>query len=119
MTRTQRDEEIQLRNQQLAEFDRKLQAARASESQYLNCQFLYNEARQLKLWFFDPQIKRWFTPEEFYNMYNKHPGNDKIFHRIQLKDPFDGIEAAHKQLENLSTRLLIFTRRVISYYWIK
>ena len=115
MGQSHRVEETEQRKERLAALERKLKIARANEPQYLTCEFIVSEARQLKLWMYDPQIKRWFTPDEFHTYYHAFPKEDKIFQRVQLRDPFDAIEAAHQQVENISHRLLLFTRKLLTY----
>lgn len=115
MGRSRHDEEVEARTKRREELKRKMVHAKANAPQRLTCEFLYIQAKKARLWVYDPQVKRWFTPEEFYTMYSKY-ANDQFYVRMQLRDPFDAIDAAHLQLEDLNNRLLQFTKKLFEYY---
>jgi len=102
-----------------AEFMQKLKQAQANQPQYITCKYLFDEAKKRSLWLFDPVVKRWFSPEEFYKLYNGYIKDDKIFQRVEIKHPVEGIMAGHKQMENLHMRVEAFAKRVIEYYFNK
>jgi len=110
------NESAESRKKELDEFQRKLKHAQASQPQYVTCKFLFDAAKKRNLWLFDPQTKRWFSPEEFFGLYNKYPVNDKIFQRVEIKDPVEGLQAGHQQLTSIQNRLEIFGKKVIEYY---
>ncbi|WP_214226193.1 hypothetical protein [Pedobacter sp. B4-66] len=77
---------------------------------------IVSEALKQKLWVFDRSIKRWFTPEEFLEMYERYDNLDtKWLERIEILDPVTGLEAADKQIESILFRKAIFTKRIIEY----
>lgn len=77
----------------------------------------YQEAIKNGHWIYDPQLKRWFTPEEFKDIEMNTSGVDpKRLERLQIRDPLQGIQAAHVQLQDLKDRMEIFTKRVLDYY---
>ena len=115
MGRSRRDEEVEERKKRREELARKMAFAKASAPHRVTCEFLFTEAKKTRQWVYDPQLKRWFTPEEFYIMYSKY-ANDSFYQRMQLRDPFDAIDAAHLQLDDLSNRLLQFTKKLVDYY---
>lgn len=78
---------------------------------------IYDEAVSKRLWIYDPEIKRWQTPEEFKkNEENITTGDLKRYSRLKVKDPKEGIEAAFVQIEDLKNRMEIFVKRVLEYY---
>ena len=82
-----------------------------------SCQSVAKKAKDYKLWIFDPEIKAWYTPEEFVALYERYVhGHDKIIQRMQLRDPYEGIEAAYHQMNSLQSRAKAFTLRVLEYY---
>jgi len=78
---------------------------------------IYNEAKSKNQWVYDPQIKRWMTPEEFKGFEERLSGGEPIrLARMQVKDPIEGIEAGYVQLQSLKERMEIFVKRVLEYY---
>jgi hypothetical protein len=74
------------------------------------------KARENKLWIYSPDNKTWYTPEEFVTVYERYHGQDKWVQSMQLRDPFEGIEAAYRQMDNLQSRAKVFTKRVLDYF---
>ena len=66
---------------------------------YLN---IYEEAKLKKHWIYDPQIKRWQTPEEFLELEKRYSGGetDRLT-RLQVRDPVEGINAGNQQIQEL------------------
>jgi len=63
---------------------------------------IYEQAKAAKQWIYDPEIKRWQTPEEFIELEKRISGGDpKRLERLQIKDPIEGINAAYEQLQSL------------------
>ncbi len=82
-----------------------------------SCHTLAKLAREQRLWVFDPEIKKWYTPEEFVMLYERYiTGHETLVQRMQLRDPFEGIEAAYHQMESLQSRAKAFTLRVLEYF---
>ena len=78
---------------------------------------IYEQAKAAKQWIYDPEIKRWQTPEEFIELEKRISGGDpKRLERLQIKDPIEGINAAFEQLQSLKDRMEVFVKRVIEYY---
>lgn len=78
---------------------------------------IYEKAKALKHWIYDPEIKRWQTPEEFLELEKRISGGEpKRLERLQIKDPMEGVNAAYEQLQSLKDRMELFVKRVIEYY---
>jgi hypothetical protein len=78
---------------------------------------IYEEAKLKKHWIYDPEIKRWQSPEEFLELVQRYSGDEtNRLGRLEIKDPMQGIEASYIQLQNLKERMEIFVKRVINYY---
>jgi hypothetical protein len=78
---------------------------------------IYNEAKSKNQWIYDPDIKRWFTPEEFLDLEQRISGGaPNRLARMQVKDPIEGIEASFIQMQSLKDRMEIFVKRVLEYY---
>jgi len=113
------EDSIETRAKRLADLQRRVKFAQANQPHYITCRFLTDEAKKLNLWLFDPQTKRWFSPEEFYGLYSNYPQNDKIFQRVEIKNPIEGLQAGHQQLTSIQNRLESFGKKVIEYYFKK
>ncbi|MDQ7949504.1 MAG: hypothetical protein REI93_11700, partial [Pedobacter sp.] len=51
-------------------------------------QKLFEEAKSKKHWIYDPQIKRWQSPEEFLELEKRYIGGEtERLSRLQIKDP--------------------------------
>ncbi len=74
------------------------------------------KAIENKLWVYSPEIKKWYTPEEFVALYERYAEPEKMIQNMQLRDPFEGIEAAYHQMKSLQSRAKAFTLRVLEYY---
>jgi hypothetical protein len=93
------------------------QLKKEERTNQFSCHVLAKMARENRLWVFDPEIKKWYTPEEFAAMYERYiTGQEALVQRIQLRDPFEGIEAAYHQMESLQSRAKAFTLRVLEYF---
>ncbi|WP_316797114.1 hypothetical protein [Pedobacter agri] len=78
---------------------------------------IYERAKAANHWIYDPEIKRWQTPEEFLELEKKITGGDpKRLERLQIKDPIEGINAAYEQMQSLKDRMEVFVKRVVEYY---
>jgi hypothetical protein len=78
---------------------------------------LYEEAKAKKHWIYDPEIKRWLSPEEFLELEKRISGGEpNRLSRLQVKDPLEGIEAGYMQMQDLKNRMEIFVKRVVEYY---
>ncbi|RZK72566.1 MAG: hypothetical protein EOO85_19000 [Pedobacter sp.] len=78
---------------------------------------IYEQAKAAKQWIYDPDIKRWQTPEEFLKLEKKITcGDPKRLERLQIKDPIEGVNAAYEQMQSLKDRMEVFVKRVIDYY---
>ena len=78
---------------------------------------IYQLALKNGHWIYDPDLKRWYDPEEFKGLEQKINGGDpKRLQRMQVRDPMQGIKAAHVQLQDLKDRMEIFIKRVVEYY---
>ena len=78
---------------------------------------IYERAVKQNLWIFDPEVKRWQSPEEFKARESGRSGGDpKRLERLQIRDPMEGVEAGYLQLQSLTSRMEIFAKRVLAYY---
>jgi hypothetical protein len=78
---------------------------------------IVKNALNTKMWLFDPSTKRWFTPEEFMEMYERYDNIDvKWINNIQTLDPNEGLEAADQQVQSILTRRTIFAKRITEYW---
>ncbi len=69
------------------------------------------------LWLFDPASKRWFSPEEFLEMYDRYDNLDVNWIKsIEIRDPYEGLEAADQQVQSIMGRRSVFEKRIIEYY---
>jgi len=83
----------------------------------VTCFTIYQEAKAANHWIYDPEIKRWQTPEEFLELEKRITGGEpKRLERLQIKDPMEGIDAAYEQLQSLKDRMEVFVKNVINYY---
>ncbi|KRT13830.1 hypothetical protein ASU31_22605 [Pedobacter ginsenosidimutans] len=83
----------------------------------VTCYAIYQQAKAAKHWIYDPEIKRWQTPEEFLELEKRISGGEsKRLERLQIKDPMMGIDAAYEQLQSLKDRMEVFVKKVIIYY---
>jgi len=78
---------------------------------------IYEKAKAAKQWIYDPEIKRWQTPEEFLELEKRISGGEpKRLERLQIKDPMEGVNAAYEQLQSLKDRMEVFVKKVVEYY---
>ncbi|ETZ21151.1 hypothetical protein [Pedobacter sp. V48] len=77
---------------------------------------IFNNALKQRLWVFEPSVKRWFSPEEFMEMYERYDNLDpKWIEKIEVRDPMEGLEAADTQVESILARKAILTKKIIDY----
>jgi hypothetical protein len=82
-----------------------------------SCQSLVREAQRQHFWLYDPDLKAWYSPEEFEDKFGRVvSGNEKWLARIQVRDPMEGIDAGYQRLQDLEIKLKDFTQKVIQYY---
>lgn len=73
-------------------------------------------AREKNMWLYDKSKKRWYTPEEFVDLCEFNPGADYVsLASIEVRNPLEGIEAAHRQIKNINDRLEMFTKKLMNY----
>ncbi|MBE9599805.1 hypothetical protein [Pedobacter sp. MC2016-24] len=78
---------------------------------------IVNDALKQKMWVFDPASKRWFTPGEFMEMYERYDKLDITWlDNIQVLDPIEGLEAADQLIQSIMTRRTALARRIIDYW---
>jgi hypothetical protein len=78
---------------------------------------IYKQALKEKMWVFDSTSKRWFTPEEFMEMYQRYDNLDvKWIKALEVRDPYDGLDAADQQLDSICERRFVFEKRIIEYW---
>jgi hypothetical protein len=77
---------------------------------------IVEEAKSKGVWIFDPQYKKWYSPEDFAHTFNYANANDDFLKRLQLRHPNEGIEAGFKRLADIHLRLQVFVKVVMEYY---
>ncbi len=78
---------------------------------------IYEAAVASNHWIYDPQLKRWQTPEEFLENEKRYAGGEPgRLSRLQVRDPMDGINASYVPLQDLKERMELFVKRVLEYY---
>lgn len=92
---------------------------------------IVKEAFAQRLWLFDKDNRRWFTPEEFLEVYQKKQMNNyevaTLNKNLVIRDPRDGNTAYHKEIERRTERYQqeieelrikgeAFLNKVIEYY---
>jgi hypothetical protein len=78
---------------------------------------LFKQAVANDMWLFDPASKRWFNPDEFMDMYDRYDNLDvKWIKNIEVRDPYEGLDAADQQVQSIMGRRSIFEKRIIEYY---
>jgi len=78
---------------------------------------IVNDALKQKMWVFDPASKRWFTPGEFMEVYERYDKLDIAWlDNIQVLDPIEGLEAADQLIQSIMARRTALARRIIDYW---
>ncbi|MES2826703.1 MAG: hypothetical protein V4687_01045 [Bacteroidota bacterium] len=78
---------------------------------------IYKKALAERLWIFDPSIKRWHTPEDFWENYQRYDNLEREWiDALQIMDPEEGLKAADQQIESIISRKAIFAKRIIDYW---
>lgn len=78
---------------------------------------IVNDALKQKMWVFDPASKRWFTPGEFMEMYERYDKLDITWlDNIQVLDPVEGLEAADQLIQSIMTRRTALAKRIVDYW---
>jgi len=81
---------------------------------------LVDEAIYQNKWLFDPVIKRWHTPEDYFELRkNTLFDGSKDLDKIQIRDPMDGVMAADQIIEDTMSRKKILVQRIAEYYQAK
>jgi hypothetical protein len=75
------------------------------------------EATQRGLWIYEPNYKRWYTPEDFLHVFGHVKSYDaELYKKMQIRNPIEGINAGFKQIDDVYARLKVFSERVAKYY---
>ena len=75
-----------------------------------------DEAKSKGMWLFDPQYKRWYSPEDFKHTFNYASCSDELLNRLQIKHPSEGIQAGFKRLAEVQGKLQGLIKTVMEYY---
>lgn len=77
---------------------------------------LAEEARRRRLWLYDPQYKRWYSPDDFVKSFGQSMQNhDSYFDSIQIKDPIEAILQGQKAIKDLQNKVHALTERVLEH----
>lgn len=69
------------------------------------------------MWLWDTKFRRWLTPEEFYDLYERHETlNQDWLDSIEIRDPQEGLDAADQQVESIICRRKLFEKRILEYF---
>jgi hypothetical protein len=57
------------------------------------CSEIVKEAKNKGLWIYDPDYKKWYTPEDFQRLFGNTYDRefDHLFKRLQIRHPSEGI----------------------------
>lgn len=71
-----------------------------------------------KYWIYQPQGKRWWTPEEFAAAYSTGTSTlpEDWMERYKIMNPQKGIAAANIMVKEVDDRRAAFIQRVLDYY---
>jgi len=70
-----------------------------------------------RMWIYDPSSKRWYSPEEFMDMYERYDNLDvKWINGLEVMDASEGLQAADDYIESMLTRRKAFEQRIIEYW---
>lgn len=75
-----------------------------------------DEAKSKGLWIYDPSYKKWYSPEDFKHIFHYANASDEFLKGLQLRLPFEGIQAGFQRLMCLHNKLQAFINLVINYY---
>jgi len=82
-----------------------------------NCREIVNEAKSKGLWIYDPSYKKWYTPEDFLHIFGNYvEAKDNLLKRLQIRHPYEGIQAGFQRLLEINNKLQAFTQSVMEYY---
>jgi hypothetical protein len=66
---------------------------------------------------FDPSSERWFTPEEFMELYQRYENLEvKWMKALEIGDPYNRLAAADQQVESICESRSVFEKRNIDYW---
>ncbi len=77
---------------------------------------LADEAKRKRMWLYDPEYKKWYSPEDFKHIFTYANATQDFLNTIQVRHPEDGIQAGFKKLSGLQVKLQEFSKAVIDYY---
>ncbi len=77
---------------------------------------IVEEAKQKKMWIYDSEYKRRYSPEEFSHVFHFANANDEWIAHLQIRHPTEGIQAGFKRLAEVHTKLQRFITQVMAYY---
>lgn len=75
-----------------------------------------DEAKQKGMWLYDPNYKKWYSPEDFKHIFSYANAEEDFLKGLQIRHPSEGIQAGFKKLADIQAKLDAFTRTVIKYY---
>lgn len=78
---------------------------------------IVKEAKRRKLWIYDPSYKKWYSPEDFQHIFGQYAdAKDSFVSQLQIRHPFEGVQAGFQRLNELQNKLRAFTKGVMEYY---
>jgi hypothetical protein len=81
------------------------------------CKEIATEAKNKKLWIYDPSTRAWYTPEEFLEKFGRIlTGQEKFLSQVQILHPDEGVKGGFKRMLDLQIKMEDFVARVTRYY---
>ena len=63
------------------------------------------EAKTQGLWLYDPDYRRWYSPEQFMHTYSYADAKPEFLSRLQIRHPLEGIEAGFLKMKDAHAKL--------------
>ncbi|MEO6639529.1 MAG: hypothetical protein ABIN25_14715 [Ginsengibacter sp.] len=74
------------------------------------------EAKRKGMWLYDPQYKKWYSPEDFRHIFTYANTTLDFLKAIQIRHPEEGMEAGFKTISLLQAKLQQFSKAILEYY---
>ena len=74
------------------------------------------KAKAQGMWLYDPEYKKWYSPEDFQHIFTYANASDEFLKTIQIRHPSEGIHAGFKMLVEVQAKLQALVNAVVAYY---
>ena len=75
-----------------------------------------DEAKSKGLWLYNPEYKKWYSPEDFKHIFHYANASDEFLKGLQIRHPNEGIQAGFQRLTDTQSKLHAFIKLVLKYY---